>query len=57
MEKIKNFDIESQRVTWTSFAILATFLSKTGCFSGGSTTAIKGHPRKCFWTERLLGFS
>ena len=22
MEKIKNFDIESQRVTWTSFAIL-----------------------------------
>ena len=44
-------------MAWTSFAILATFLSKTGCFSGGSTTAIRGHPRKWFWTERLLGFS
>ena len=29
-------------MAWTSFAILATFLSKTGCFSGGSTTAIRG---------------
>ena len=44
-------------MAWTSFAILATFLSKTGCFSGGSTTAIRGHPRKRFWKERLLRFS